>query len=209
MKRPALLSLLLLITIAVSFLLPKPEYAGVNILKELRIPHAFAGWRSQDASWQLDMQDDRYNFITDAFLRLYQNRQGDQIMFLILDAGNFHNPKVCYTSSGFSVQELEDVESKTRHNTFKAQALYLEKEPDALTMLYWLCIDRKMVDWTGQKMIELWSSLMNRKKAGLMVRLEIHAGIKTREECIALGQDFIRTLQNYLTTEEKEYLFGK
>jgi EpsI family protein len=209
MRKPVLISVFLLATIAVSFLIPRPKYTSLNILAELKIPAEFPGWRSIDVSKQLNLQDDRYNFISDVFARLYQSRKGDQLLLLILDAGNFHNPKVCYTSSGFTVKELGDVDFKAKNTAFKANALLMERQNAGMNMFYWLCINKKIVDWTGQKMIELWSSLSNKKKTGLMVRLEIPAKTKNKEEALALGRDFIHALSRSLATEQKEYLFGK
>jgi len=209
MKKPFLITILLLVTIVVSFLIPKPKYVSLNILDTLDIPTIFPGWRSVDVSKQLNLKDDRYNFISDVFARMYQNLEGEQLLFLILDAGNFHNPKVCYTSSGFAIKELGKIDFMIKNDVFQATGLSMEKPNLRMNMFYWLCIDKKIVDWTGQKMIELWSSLSNKKKAGLMVRLEIPSDSKTSEEALALGRDFIKTLNRFLTPEQREYLFGK
>ncbi|MCA9406041.1 MAG: exosortase-associated EpsI family protein, partial [Candidatus Omnitrophica bacterium] len=109
MKRAVLISIMLILTMVISFLVPKPKYEGTNILDNLNIPKSFPGWRSYDISKELDLKDERYNFISDAFARVYLNRKGEAILLLVLDAGNFHNPKVCYTSTGFNVQELDKV----------------------------------------------------------------------------------------------------
>jgi EpsI family protein len=199
---------------AVSFLIPVPKYTSLNILKEINIPTEFPGWRSFDVSKQLNLKDDRYNFISDVFARIYQNRKGQQLLFLVLDAGNFHNPKVCYTSSGFDVKELDSVELSSTEGPFNSSALLMQREKGGLFMFYWLCIDKKIVGWTGQKMLELWSSLSNKKKAGIMVRIEIPLGEITdknivQDNSIALGRDFIQALDKSLTLDQKEYLFGQ
>ncbi len=193
----------------VSFLLPKPKYQSLNILTELKIPTEFGDWTSIDLSKELNLQDDRYNFISNVFARLYKNSQGNQLLFLILDAGNFHNPKICYTRSGFSVKDLGDVNFSTSTAAFKANALYMQRHNQGIMMFYWLCIDKKIVNWTGQKITELWSSLLNQKKVGLMVRLEIQTRGESGKKYLALGREFISSLNGYLTAEEKEYLFGK
>lgn len=214
MKRSSLLSFLLVLTIAVSFLPPKQKYASLNILGELNLPTEFPGWTSIDFSKELNLQDDRYNFISDIFARVYRNRKGEQLLLLVLDAGNFHNPKVCYRSSGFSVKELGNVNFTTPNTAFKATALLMERQRLGMYMFYWLCIDKKIVDWTGQKITEFWSSLSQKRKTGLMVRIEIPSNDKsqsnrTPEDSLALGREFIQALNNSLTTEQKEYLFGK
>lgn len=198
----------LLLAMAVSYLIPKPQYEGVNILPQLEIPGNFAGWSSRDVSGELNLQDDRYNFISDVFARLYQNRQGDQLLFLILDAGNFHNPKVCYTSSGFSVEDMGGIVFAAGEKKFSATGLEMNRPRDSLFIFYWLTIDGKIVSWTGQKVSELWSSLFNRKKAGLMVRIEISQNQRTKAEGVRLGQSFVRDLSEALAAKERAFLFG-
>lgn len=209
MKRLVLVCVLLLITAAVSFLLPKPKYTSLNVLEDIYIPAYFPGWRSRDVSKELNLKDDRYNFISNISARLYENRKGDQLLFLILDAGNFHNPRVCYKSSGFTVKDLGTVNFKAQDKKFKANALAMERQNMNVNMFYWLCIDKKIVDWTGQKILELWSSLFNNKKAGLMVRIEIFSKNGTPQQAFDLGHQFIADLSKALSEKQKEYLFGK
>ena len=209
MKRAVLISIMLILTMVISFLVPKPKYEGTNILDNLNIPKSFPGWRSYDISKELDLKDERYNFISDAFARVYLNRKGEAILLLVLDAGNFHNPKVCYTSTGFNVQELDKVKFDLASTSVDANALYMERQDTGMTLLYWLIIDKKPVNWTQQKVLELWSSLFNKKKTGLMVRMEIPLNKgRTQEEALALSREFIQSLNQSLTTEQKDYLFG-
>ncbi|MCA9399083.1 MAG: EpsI family protein [Candidatus Omnitrophica bacterium] len=209
MKRAVLISIMLILTMVISFLVPKPKYEGTNILDNMNIPKSFPGWRSYDISKELDLKDERYNFISDAFARVYLNRKGEAVLLLVLDAGNFHNPKVCYTSTGFNVQELEKVRFDLSSTSVDANALYMERQESGMALLYWLIIDKKPVTWTQQKVLELWSSLFNKKKTGLMVRMEIPLNKgRTQEEALALSREFIQSLNQSLTTEQKSYLFG-
>jgi EpsI family protein len=208
MKRFMALGVLLLLAAGVAFLIPKPEYTSLNVLEELDIPKHFSGWTSQDVAHELNLKDERYNFISDIFARLYENEQGQQLLFLILDAGNFHNPRICYNSSGFSVRDLGTVPMKMGTRTIEANALIMERQNLSVHMFYWLCIDQKIVDWTGQKILEFWASLFNKKKAGLMVRLEIYSQNISSEEAQQLGRQFIRDLNGHLPERQKEYLFG-
>ncbi len=209
MKRTMILSALLVMTIVASFIIPIPKYESLNILQEINIPTRFADWRSMDISKQLNLQDDRYNFISDVFARMYQNQYGEQLLLLVLDAGNFHNPKVCYTSSGFTIKELDEAKFPSISPNFQTTALLMQRPDLGVYMYYWLCIDKKIVSWTGQKIAEIWSSLSNRKKAGLMVRLEIPTKGRTEESSRRLAKEFIQALNGSLTAEQKEYLFGK
>jgi EpsI family protein len=202
-------TIFLLVTVVLAFIVPKPQYTSLNILNEIKIPESFADWRSIDVSDKLNLNDQRYNFISEIFARLYQNRRGDQILFLILDAGNFHNPKVCFDAAGFLVREKDSAEFITQNNSFKANALHMDSEKSVITMYYWLCLDKKVVGWAGQKVIELWASLINKKKAGLMVRLEVPARGKTEKQCFDFAQSFLKDLDDNLTNKQREYLFGK
>ncbi len=160
--KPFVAATLLLSAIAVAFILPKPQYESLNILSILNVPVEFADWKSTDISKQLniregDLKDDRYNFVSDVFARVYKNNSGQELLLLILDAGNFHNPKVCYTSSGFSIRDMGEVSFKIGDASFNAAALQMNKQNYQMSMFYWLTIDKKIVSWTGQKMTEFWS----------------------------------------------------
>src|SRR3989338_8873483 len=116
--------LLLLATIFICFALPKPKYQSPDIIGTLDIPHAMRDWRSKDMALELNLEgDDRYKFISNVFARLYGNRYVENLLFLVLDAGNFHHPKVCFASSGFKIRELDDTEFSIRNRTFKARTL--------------------------------------------------------------------------------------
>ena len=101
---------LLLATIMVSFGLPKPKYVSPNILGKLDIPYSLSDWRSEDAGQTINQQkgDDRYNFISEIFARIYGTNHRESLLFIVLDAGNFHHPKVCFGSSGYQIKELAD-----------------------------------------------------------------------------------------------------
>ncbi|MBN1587105.1 MAG: EpsI family protein [Candidatus Omnitrophica bacterium] len=207
-RRPLPILALLLAIMGAAFLLPKPRYASLDILAELDIPMAFADWKGREVAGELNLKDDRYNFVNDVCARIYQNSKGEQLLFLVLDAGNFHNPKVCYTSSGFVVKDLGNKQFEAGDTSFEAQALSMQRQSYEVLLFYWLCIDRKIKSWTGQKVSELWASLTNRKKAGLMVRLEILAKERQQEQGYALGRRFIGDLSKSISTEDREYLFG-
>jgi EpsI family protein len=208
MKRPLIVIILLIATMVIAFVLPKPKYRGLDILKQVNIPAAMTGWQSRDVSESLrsNMKEQEvYNFVDDVFARVYRNFLGEQF----LAAGNFHNPKICYGSSGYRITELEDVELTAGATKFKAHALYLEKGNEGLIMVYWICINKKIVGWTEQKALELWASLLQKKKAGLMIRLDIPTRKGGAETSFRLAQDFIKDLSRHLSPEQSEYFFGK
>jgi len=211
-NRAATLLLLLALTMVVAFALPKWKYKGADTLSQVNIPAAMTGWQSMDVSGSMKskMEDQEvYNFVGDVFARVYGNFLGERLLLLVLDAGNFHNPKVCYGSSGYKITELDDIELTAGGKTFKAHALSMDKGGEGLTMVYWICIDKKIVGWTEQKFIELWSSIFQKKKAGLMVRLDIPTRKGGTDTALRLAKDFVKDLSRNLTPEQSEYLFGK
>ena len=212
MKKNIIVISLLIAAMVVAFALPKVKYQGLSILTKLNIPASMTGWQSRDISDSLKSkmnEQEVYNFVGDVFARVYRNFLGEQLLMLVLDAGNFHNPKVCYGSGGYKITELDDIELAAGATKFKAHTLYLEKGDEGLTMVYWICINKKIVGWTEQKALELWASLLQKKKAGLMVRLDIPTRKGGTETSLRLAQDLIKDLSRNLTPEQSEYLFGK
>jgi EpsI family protein len=214
MNRPLLLSILVASTACAAFLLPKEKYESLNVLDQIDIPSTLPGWQSLDISDRINLNDnvahdDRYNFISDVLARVYRDERGRELLLLVLDAGNFHNPKICFHGSGFAPKDRDDTRFQAGDREFTAHSLLMEKQDGNLLMFYWLCIDKRIVDWTGQKWLELVSSLTRRKKAGLMVRLEIPVRDNAAEQDVAFARGFIATLAASLSPETRDYLFGK
>lgn len=208
-KRALLATAVLAAAILICFGLPKPKYAGLNILPELDIPMEFGEWKARDISSRLRQEGEQYNFISDISARIYTDSKGQELLLLILDAGNFHNPKVCYGASGFVASDLADTSFRAGTRQFNAATLYLEKGETRLVLIYWLCINKKLTGWAGQKTRELFSSLLNRKKAGLMVRIDIPVSPENKKSSAELARSFIAGLSAQLSPEQNEYLFGK
>lgn len=130
-------------------------------------------------------------------------------MMLILDAGNFHNPKICFSGAGYKLKELDDIEINVLNRRLKAHVFYAQKGNEGLLLVYWMCIDKKIVDWTGQKVKELFYSLINKKRMGLMIRLDIPAGQDDIPGAVLFARKFIQNLAASLPPNQAEYLFGK
>ncbi len=208
-QKPFVIIIILALAIIVSFALPKAKYKSLNILDQIRIPETAADWSSKDISKEFNTDDERYNFLSDIFARIYTDKNDNNLLFLVLDAGNFHNPKVCFSASGYKVKELTDTELKVAGRSFKAISLYTQRGNEGIVLLYWLCIDKKITSWTGQKLKELWASVFQTKKAGLMIRLEIPAQEKSTEAALAFGKKFLNDLSSNLSPDQLDYLFGK
>ncbi|MFA6217708.1 MAG: exosortase C-terminal domain/associated protein EpsI [Candidatus Omnitrophota bacterium] len=208
-QKSIIIIVIFVLAIIISFALPKPKYKSLNILSQIRIPETAVEWKSKDISKEFNTKDERYNFLSEIFARIYTDKNDNSLLFLVLDAGNFHNPKVCFSASGYKVKELNDTEIKVAGRSFKALSLYTQKGNEGIVLLYWLCIDKKVTSWTGQKIKELWASLFQTKKAGLMVRLEIPAQEKSIEGALTFGQKFLNDLSSNLSPDQISYLFGK
>ncbi|MBU1086584.1 MAG: EpsI family protein [Candidatus Omnitrophica bacterium] len=210
MKRQYITIFLLLVTILICFGLPKPKYISPDILGKLNIPYSLSDWRSEDASDSINQRaDDRYNFISDIFARVYGTRAGDSLLFIILDAGNFHHPKVCFGSSGYKIKELEDTRFDIPNGKFKAKTILALKGDAGFVLVYWMVINEKRVDWTEQKIKQLWFSLLNKEKQGLMMRLDIPVTEGNPKAAISLAQRFIKDISYKMSDKDQAYIFGR
>ncbi|MDN3515613.1 MAG: EpsI family protein [Candidatus Brocadia sp.] len=199
---------LLLSAIIYCFGFPKVKYVSVNMLSRLNIPFEINGWQGRDMDQEWNIEAEEYNFISQALDREYVNVDGKNIFLLILDAGNFHNPKVCSNSSGFTVRELHDSEFQMLNRTVKAHTLYIKKGDEGFLISYWICIDKNIVDWTGQKIRQLWFSLIGKKRAGLMIRLDVPANEDAIEDALRLSKEFVADLAQTIPQDQVGYIFG-
>lgn len=199
---------LLLCAIIYCFGFPKAKYESLNILSQLKIPLEINGWQGRDVEQEWNMEGEEYNFVSQALDREYVNADGKNLFLLALDAGNFHNPKVCSNSSGFKVIELNNLEFHVVNRTFQAHSLYTEKDADGFLIIYWICIDKNVVDWTEQKIKQLWFSLINKKRAGLMIRVDVPTKEDTIGDALKLAEDFIADLGWAISSDQASYIFG-
>jgi EpsI family protein len=208
-----IVSLILIITMLISFALPRPKYQGTSILQDLSVPFALPNWKSIDYSSSLSTtKDDRFNFLSNAFARIYGTREGRSLLLLILDAGNFHHPQLCYGSSGFKIKELNETILRTQNKTIKVKTFLAEKGSaggESIVVMFWMCIDKQKVNWTEQKFTQLWHSLFNKQQVGLMTRMDIPVADGQVADAVAFGQKFIENLSTQMPTEQQEWMFGK
>ncbi len=96
---------LLMATCGLALLALKPHYRGApDVVSSMAVPRFVDGWLGSDVSKKLNLQEDRFRFISRAFAREYTDPNGHSLLLLILDAGNFHHPKVCFSNSGFTAR---------------------------------------------------------------------------------------------------------
>ena len=204
--------ILLSLAILTSYYLPKAKYVGTNFISNLEVPSEFAGWRGRDVSEALGINpaESTFNFINKAFAYEYVNSAGKNLLFIILDAGNFHHPEVCFTGAGFKIKNLPDTEFQLPDRTFKAKTLFTEKENATFLSFYWIVIDKNIAEeWVEQKLKQLYFSLFDKKRVGLMVRIDIPAKEGDIKNASAMARQFINDLDKTIKPVPADYIFGR
>ena len=106
-KKKGVVSLVLVGVLFFCYLSEKPKQTDLKTLEKIQLPERLENWRSTIIKPEADFKkDDRYNFLSGLQARMYGTRYQEQILMLLLDGGNFHNPKVCFGGSGFKTNEI-------------------------------------------------------------------------------------------------------
>lgn len=204
--------ILMILTLFVSHALPKPRYSGTGFISQLEMPRSVGEWHGEDvtSALELDFDKDWNKFISEALIYQYHNKEDQPLHFIVLDAGNFHHPNVCFTAAGYEIKEVNDSEFRIAGRSIRAHTLYTTKGIERNLSFYWIIIDKVIVqNWVEQKIKQLYFSLFNRKRTGLMVRIDIPT---TDENNIDMAketaQKFISALSRKISPEKEEYLFG-
>lgn len=203
--------MLLVCTILLSYALPRVKYTGTNFLSSISIPSSLPEWKGANITPDLlvNKGDDKYNFISETIAYQYVNREEKKLIFIVLDAANFHHPKVCFTNSGFKTRDLPDAVFHVSNRLIKAHSLLTENGSDTFLSFYWICIDKKITyQWIEQKMKQIFFSLFNKKRVGLMVRVDIPLKENNIEGTVNLAQQFIDELFVSMPPVQAEYIFG-
>jgi len=200
---------LLIGTIIYCFAYPKPKYVSTDIFSQLAIPCNIKDWQGRDAEQGWNLEENKYNFISQIFNREYVNKNKENIYLLILNAGNFHNPKVCSRGAGFEIKELDNLRFNVLNRTFEACSLYVGMADDGYLIIYWVCMDKNIVSWTGQKIKELYYTLINKNKIRLMIRLDVPCKEKDIGDATMAARKFVEDLIQSIPTVQAEYIFGR
>ncbi len=206
---------ILAVAFALAFGLPQTKYKSTDVLQQLHVPMAFAGWSGHDYDSGQKLMDERYNFMNALFLREYANPEGRKVFLFLLDAGNFHNPKVCLTAVGFKMRELDDTalafrtRARGKDAPFSGTSIYISKEKAGVLVTYWMVINGRRVNWVEQKAVELWCSLLGIRKAGLMVRIDIPTNEADLPHARELLKSFTASLDEAITSNERWFIFGR
>jgi len=211
-KMRAWIVILLLISALISsFAFPKMRYEGTGFISKLSVPRMLTNWVGEDVSKELNVKPGEgvFNFISDVLAYQYINNQGEKLLFIILDAGNFHHPKVCFTSAGYKIKELEDKQFNVKGRTLKTHTLFTEKGKENFLSFYWIVIDKNVVhEWIEQKLKQLYFSLFNKKRVGLMVRIDIPTTKDNIKNAMTIAEDFITNMSLAFPQGNREYIFG-
>ena len=204
--------ILLSLVIVASYTVPRAKYIGTNFISKLEIPFKFNGWHGRDVSEALNINaaNINFNFINDAVAHQYTNSSGQSLIFIVLDAGNFHHPKVCFTGAGYKIKELVDTEFHIAGQSFKAHTLFTERGNESFLSFYWIVIDKQIAhQWIEQKLKQLYYSLFNKKRVGLMIRFDIPAKEDSIDDAMLIARQFVKDFSGKLSSDNADYIFGE
>ena len=211
------------ISILASFGLPKIKYQSFDIIEYLNIPLSIGSWLGKELpknekeikKWDFINKSKQYHYykIYGPYLYKYYSfsrKDGAQIYFSLLNAGNFHNPKSCYTGIGYKPQFKGTYNLILDKNTTVQFDSYLMlKENNDLLTTYWMCVDGKKVNWLELKLNELICSLTNKESINILTRIDITTNPGNTNNALAETKDFIRDLYKTLDKNNRVYIFGK
>jgi len=202
---------LLLASVIAAYTMPVMHYKGTGFISKLEIPLSVGDWQGKDVTNELNLDFDKNwnKFISEALIYEYTNAEGKRLVFIILDAGNFHHPNVCFTAAGFEIKEIGDTEFNIRSKTIKAHTLFTTKQNQSNLSFYWIIIDKEITEkWIDQKIKQLYFSLFNRQRVGLMVRIDVPTRGNNINDAVILAKQFIQELKEALPREKSEYIMG-
>lgn len=207
MKRPLIAITLIIVTMAASFAIPRPKYVPTNILKEVTLPLSAGTWTGQDVDQKLNLGEGLLSYIGDILMRKYVNDKGEVVYLIVMDAGNFHHPKLCFSGSGYNPKDMPDTNLDNGGN-FNAPTVFFEKKQADTLVLYWLCIDKQRVNWSQQKSKEFFYSLIGKKRTGVIVRLDIPGPESRIKSSLAAAKDFVKTMRGQMSAHDAAFIFG-
>ena len=202
--------LFFVIAIFVSFSIPMKKEKKTDTLSSLHIPHTVEDWKGENISDSyMDLKDQKYNFVDGVFAARYVNPLNDALTFSITEAGHFHNPLVCFKGSGFEMRKFSDTEISVCGKKLKVYLSQAFKDGEGYITIYWLCVDKKNLNWWGQMTNLLWNSLLNKPAASFMVRLDLAVKEVDAEKGRTQLLAFIEGLASRIPESDRDFIFGR
>lgn len=208
-----IIGLFLVLCVCVVYFLPRAKYEGKAITAEIldSIPVNSGKWQGNDIKDIGDnLENEVYNFISRIFARQYAHTDNpEQFVFLVvLDAGNFHYPKICFRGAGFETEELPPRALVLEQGEIQAHLMLSKKKNEQLLSIYWICIDKEIVPtWAQQKVKQLYYSLFNKKRVGLMMRVDIPV-TENIDNSVKTAETFLNELYQATPSQYREYIFS-
>ncbi len=202
--------LFLVIAIVISYSIPVKKERPPDTLSSLHIPHTVEDWKGENISdTYMDLKDQKYNFVDGVFAARYLNSANDEVTFSITEAAHFHNPLICYKASGYEMKIISDAGMTVSGKKLKVYLCHAFKDGEGYITLYWLCVDKKNLNWWGQMTNLLWTSLLNKPAVSFMVRLDLAVKEADAEKGTAQLKSFMEGLASRIPEADREFIFGK
>lgn len=211
LKNKTLIAIILsVVTFSISYSTPpKLKYASTNVLKKIDLPMTAGDWRGENVDLKLALGEGLLAYIGDIIMRKYINSKKQSVYILMMDAGNFHHPKLCFSGSGYTAEDLQDTLLKLPYTEFKASTVYFKKEKADTLSVYWMTIESQRVGWTGQKVKEFFYSLTGKKRTGIITRFDVYTPESRVNSSLVAVKDLVTALSSNMSREQAELIFGK
>jgi EpsI family protein len=166
-------------------------------------------WKGEEVKQQLNLGKGLYAYLGDYQMMRYTNSTGSRVFITLLDAGNFHHPKLCFSGSGYEPKELPDTMIETNNAKFAVPTIFFKKPHEHTLVMYWMSVNKQRVNWTEQKAKEFFYSLIGKKKTGLITRVDILTPESKIKTAVETAQSLLKALEENMGPEQAEYIFGK
>lgn len=207
LRKIAAPSILIVAVIFISYGTPRDtRHQPSNVLKKINLPLLAGDWQGEDVDEKLNLGEGYYAYIADMKTLKYVNPKGERIFFTLMDAGNFHHPRLCFQGAGYEPEDLPDTHLGAN---IHAPTIYFKKKNASTLLFYWMATDKKIVNWAEQKAKDFWNSIIGKKRVGLIARLDIYTPPSKIPAATDAAKDLIANIRAVMPADQAEYIFGK
>jgi EpsI family protein len=201
---------IIFITILVSFYSPKIRYQSFDILEYINMPLSIGNWLGKELPNKDEEEKKAFTYINKSKQYYFWKKDGSEIYFSLLNAENFHDPKVCYTGIGYKPRyEGTHKINLSKSTTLQFDTYLMLKKNNTLLTTYWMCINGKNVNWLELKLNKRIYALTNKESINVLTRIDVPTNPKNTEKALAVTKDFLRDLYRILDKNKSVYVFGK